>query len=226
MLLTMTLIAVSMVDGAILQELMAGNSRQKTVSRYVAESALNEAEKTIVTKNFSVASNMAPLFDSTIKGYYSAVNISLAPGISKTAVPVDFDITDMLAWNNSVNSIAVPGVIDTAITAKAPQYIIEYIGRQQPDSKPVPSLERDDADQSRLFYFFRVVAIGWGKEPEIYTILQSTYRLKSTMTIGDKPNTVINGFYGDSHSLTQTKTETVKSAATRDNGRISWSIIY
>ena len=180
MLLAMTLIAMSMMNSAILQELMAANSRQKTVSRYTAEAALNAAEQTIVAKKFSVKANMAPLFDNTVKGYYSAVNLSLARGISKTAVPVDFDITDMSAWNDNVNSVAVAGVIDSAITAKAPQYIIEYIGQQQLASRTVQSLDSSDISQPALPYFFRIVAIGWGKEPEIYTILQSIYRLKPT----------------------------------------------
>ena len=46
------------------------------------------------------------------------------------------------------------------------------------------------------------------------------------VVIDNTLNMVISGFYGDSHSLMQLKTQTVKDAATRENGRISWSIIH
>ena len=192
-LLAMTLTAVSMMNTAILQEQIAANSRQKTVSRYVAESALNQAERMIKVKNFGVEFHMTPLFDSQIKGYYSATDLLLSAGITKTSAPVDFDVTDMSEWDENINSVAVIGVIENAITAKPPQYIIEYIGRQQPDSAKA-------VIQSEPSYFFRVTAIGWGKDPKIYTILQSIYRLKPKVK---NVNTV-----------------------TFDGSRISWSIIH
>ena len=192
-LLAMTLTAVSMMNTAVLQEQIAANSRQKTVSRYVAESALNQAERVIKVKNFGVGLHMTPLFDSQIKGYYSATDLLLSAGFTKTSSPVDFDITDMSAWDENINSVAVIGVIENAITAKPPQYIIEYIGRQQADAAKV-------VIQSEPSYFFRVTAIGWGKDPKIYTILQSIYRLKPK---AKNVNTV-----------------------TFEGGRISWSIIH
>ena len=199
-LLAMTLIAVSMVNSAILQEQMTGNSRQKVLSRYAAEVALDEAEKRIATENFSSKDNMTSLFDRTTKGYYSAASLSLSPGIVKTAAPVDFDITDVSQWDERANAVAVNGVINTTITSRAPHYIVEYLGQQQAGSVTEKSLNNDEATiQSEISYFFRVIAIGWGKDPQIYTILQSIYRVKSAVITDD---------------------------ASEEISRISWSIIH
>ena len=192
-LLAMTLTAISMMNTAILQEQIAANSRQKTVSRYVTESALNQAERVIRVKKFGVERHMTPLFDRQVKGYYSATDLFLSAGIIKTSTPVDFDITDMTAWDENINSVAIIDVIENAITAKPPQYIIEYIGRQQPNSVNI-------IVQSEPTYFFRVTAIGWGKDPKIYTILQSIYRLRP-------------------------KTKNVNTTVF-DGDRVSWSIIH
>lgn len=200
MLLAMTLIAVTMIDSVALQALIAANSRQKMVSRYAAEAALSAAEKAILAKGFSIKANMAPLFDRNMKGYYSAVNLLLQSGASKKAVPVNFDIADASVWDDATHSIAVAGVIDSAISAKAPRYIIEYMGQQQGAVQAPQSTPRNGKNPPLSTYFFRIVAIGWGKEPRIYTILQSSYQLIAT--------------------------QTAKGAEIHKSGRISWSIIH
>ena len=213
-LLAMTLIAVSMINSAILQEQMAGNSRQKVLSRYAAEAALNEAEKRIAAENFHIKDNMTPLFDRTIKGYYSAENLSLSPGIVKKAAPVDFDITDVSQWDESVNSVAIDDVIDARITFKAPHYIVEYLGQQQPDSIAEKSPNDDkNVIKPKMPYFFRVVAIGWGKDPQIYTILQSIYQLKQAVATDDAMDSI-------------TTVGVIKSHTSDEISRISWSIIH
>ena len=121
-----------------------------------------------------------------------------------TAVPVDFDIDDGFTWDDKINAIAVDDLIDTTITAKSPQYIIEYVGYQKPDAINVDSLNNEDTNQLKRFYFFRIVAIGWSRELEIYTVLQSIYRL----------------------DLTKPVTQTVANNAAIEGRRMSWSIIH
>ena len=205
MLLAMTLIAMSMMDGAILQEHMASNSRQKGVSRYMAEAALNEAEKIVLANELHSEENIKALFYRSVKGYYSAVNLPLESGMIKTAVPVDFDITDGFAWDDRINAIAVDDLVDATVTAKSPQYIVEYIGHQKPDIMSVDSLNNEDTNQLKRFYFFRIVAIGWSRELEIYTVLQSIYRLDL---------------------LAQPATQTVANNVVIKGRRMSWSIIH
>lgn len=167
-LLVMSLIGIATMKGSTLQERMAGNARQKAVAKNAALTAMREAELWLQASVQNPAAINS--FDGSTTGLYSTVS---PPGRQKAKT--DFDVTDPSEWTGK-------GVASTVLSADLvsaqPKYIIEYIGRdiRGAANKPVQMLDAEakgDADLSP--YFFRITAIGWGKDPNIYSIVESTF---------------------------------------------------
>lgn len=171
-LLVMSMIGIANMQSSTMQERMAANTRQKTLAKYAAESALREAENWL-TANVVKISDLSQFIDTSNNALYSAIRITQS-GAPKN---ISFDVTDAEAWN------VVPGpantVVKTDLVTQQPKYVIEYVGRSQDKSgRHVNQLNWEVAGQIRSNnepYLFRITAIGWGKDINIYTVLESSY---------------------------------------------------
>lgn len=169
-LLVMTLIGVSSIKSSTLQERMAGNARQKAIAKNAALVALKEGENLLAATivNPPKVPNLNPF-----NGSGSLYSVVIRPG-PQAAAPVTFDVKDAAAWaNNGTASSAV----STSLVSQQPKYIIEYMGKVNPPSeKPVTSLDNEEKDRKeKIAYAFRVTAIGWGRDANITTVLESTF---------------------------------------------------
>lgn len=176
-LLVMSIVGVSNMQSSTMQERMAANNRQKSVAKYAAESALNVAEIWLDT-NLTGRSALSQ-FDGN-GGLYSAVRISASLAATPHTNDIS-DLTDASEWGNTTASSGT--IIGDHLVSRQPQYVIEYIGR---DYRGVAdgAANTDDlsgsaagADTDPLF--FRITAIGWGKDSKVYTVLESIYRTGS-----------------------------------------------
>jgi Tfp pilus assembly protein PilX len=173
-LLVMSVVGVANMQNSTMQERMAANARQKTVARYAAESALGAAES--VLRGIKSPEAIDTRFNGS--GYYS-----LVARPSNVAVPLSASLSGGAqfipdkdsTWSN-ITSVEVD--YDTSIVAKKPRYIVEYIGRDmtQGANKVVTVMDVDNDGGDTKPYLYRITAIGWGKDPNIYSVLESTFQ--------------------------------------------------
>lgn len=178
-LVVMTMIGITSMQSSTLQERMSANVRQKTISRSAAETALRVAEDWLDTtvKNAAAFNDYSGTDDSR----FSAVP---RPG-GLAAEPLQVDLTDKASWAGvgmEISSGDLDGVeiaLSSDMVSSQPKLVIEYVGRDLKGTanKTVLTLDAEaqgDGDTSP--YFFRITAIGWGRDPNIYTVLESNYR--------------------------------------------------
>ncbi len=167
-LLVMSIIGIASMKGSTLQERMAGNARQKAVATNAAQLAMREAELWLIA---NIANPPAIPNLSAFDGSAALFSASARTGAS--AQPVDFDVTDEAAWaSEGVQSTAM----SSALVSTQPKYIIEYLGRDKGPAASVSSGDREEIfNVQNQAYVFRITAIGWGKDANIVTVLESTY---------------------------------------------------
>jgi len=178
-LLVMSMIGLSNMQSATMQERMAANSRQKTVSQQAAESALRSAEDWLAQE--VVSSQSLDQFDGS-GGLFAEV----IPRPGMVAAPLSSTLDDPLdpdKWSNvgvaddSINSATIK------IVAESPRYVIEYLGRDRGTAnKEVKEFDYNSKTKDIRPHIFRVTAIGWGRDKNIYSILQTTYRTGTEFT--------------------------------------------
>lgn len=171
-LLVMSVIGISTMKSSTLQERMAGNARQKAISKNAAMVAMREAELWLRANipDYPLVPSLNNFNGNN--GLYSAVN---RPSAAAVPVPAAFDVTDPDDWTAvGVSSAAVSG----SLVSQQPKYIIEYLGRDVRGESAVPVVSFDDEEKNNLSvrsHLFRITAIGWAKDANITTVLQSTY---------------------------------------------------
>ncbi|WP_075186691.1 pilus assembly PilX family protein [Teredinibacter haidensis] len=177
-LLIMSLIGISNMQSSTMQERMAANNRQKTVSLFAADSALKAAENWF-SDNIERTEDLSK-FDGS-SGLYSLI---ASPGtvVAKPLSSSIPDISDPISWSSyGVSSYKGKDIVDSTIVSKQPKYVIEYIGRDWGTAKNVASEVNSDTkgEGKTNAYMFRITAIGWGKDENIYTVLESVFRTGS-----------------------------------------------
>jgi type IV pilus assembly protein PilX len=176
-LLIMTLIGVTAMQVATLEERMSGNLRSKNMAFQSAETALRAGEAAL---NTLLASAVPPAFDCA-NGMYgrAAPNDADCDGVSD-----DLPVWQTVDWNsNAVVTVNLDGV------PNPPAYIIEYmykdIGLSSKCDPPV-----GDPPASTCQCYYRITARGTGNSSSSVSILQSTY---------SRPSIKVNN-YGDCHA--------------------------
>jgi len=151
LLVLITLLAVSGMRATIMEERMAGNSRNLNISFQMAETALREAENQLRS-----ATNVRVIADAvgnTVNGVTACMN---------NVDTLDFTIAD---WAN-IGQPACPyvGTADDAIT-KSPEFFVEF------QYFNAPAMMGGEGD-----CFYRITARGYGADNNSQTTLQSTYK--------------------------------------------------
>jgi type IV pilus assembly protein PilX len=178
MLLVMTVAGVTTMTGATLQERIAGNQRQKAVSRINADEALRAAEAYLDSLHGARSMNEGQLLaDFSGASAVDADGLYMEKPFSNGGVirQINFDRIDG-AWTAN-NSTAVPE--EASASAR---YVIEYLGGFDAenfgleDDLSGDSLEglqggKGAADRK----VFRITAIGFGNNTNVESVLESYY---------------------------------------------------
>ena len=167
-LLVMSVIGVTSMVSTTLQERMAGNARQKTLANVAAETALRNAEAYLAANITSTPT--LSRFNGT-NGLYAAYQF-VPEIITVTSAPTT--LMDSKAGWAGGNSVEV-GDLSAGMTGRNPRYFIEYIGRDKGTANKVVS-DPNDTTPTTHPHIFRIVAIGWGQDTNIYSIYQSTFK--------------------------------------------------
>lgn len=160
-LLVMTIIGVTAMSGASLQEKMAGNMRDKNLSFESAEAALRDAE----ISELSIDS-LQP-FNNTNGRYVLASNTGQQR----------FEVSNWRAteWKNNANTIeySEPGVLPQLVAP--PRFYIEQLPPVKLSLVPGNSLNvgTEYGEKTRIYH--RITARGVGQTDTAVTILQSTF---------------------------------------------------
>lgn len=172
-LLVLTILGVNSMSSLMLEEKMAGNTRQSMVASQAAEVALRAGEDWI-RANVTTSAHVSQFWAGTT-GLYSRAEILTPP-------PADFIFTDETKW--AANSVEVdidsinPTGAKAQLVAQDPRYIIEYLGRVSEDAKDDALDIVNDVVVDKREYAFRITAIGWGEHTNARFLAQSTYRIR------------------------------------------------
>lgn len=173
-LMILTMLGVTVAGNNVLQERMAGNTRQRDLAFQAAEHALKAADTTINNPASAVSLYMAdvvakhpgaPTVAQPANTHKNGDNVA---GINPYTIGHNNDIN---YWNNTfqwtdATSTQVTG-ISSSLTAANPRYTIE----QMP-----PATCPEDA--TKTCFYFRVTAHGEGKDSNADSIVQSMYKFK------------------------------------------------
>ncbi|UTW46475.1 hypothetical protein KFE80_06250 [bacterium SCSIO 12696] len=178
-LLVMSIIGVTSVSNSTIQQRMAFNLQQQQLAENAAEHALRTAE-IYVSNNINSQVDLQTFLQDGNRGsnFFTLVLEDTQlddPGLI-------WDFSDVSLWRSG-NGIAAPGLADD-VTSQDPRYVIEYVGWSE---EPIPTLNGSGntrqigvlSQQNRAVNFrykFRITAVGWGVDPNAYSILQSTYQ--------------------------------------------------
>ncbi len=174
-LVVLTLLGLAGMNNSILEQRMAGNTRQAQIAFEAAESALKAGEVWLTTAgNLDTVAQLVSKFNGSVNGFYAERRPE--PGAAINALA--FDVSDPSAWT-AANSIELTGFGGNV--AKKPRYIIQYVGRTRVSTgnKTLPELDVLDPNSNKpdlREYVFRIVAIGWGADGSAKQVLQSTLR--------------------------------------------------
>lgn len=152
MLLVLTIIGVTAMQTNILEERMAGNSRDQSLALQAAEAALRQAEQDIEAIVSPVAA-----FDGTTDWLY--------PEDSNPDVFADSTWTTAADYsNNEIINVPIP-----------PKYIIELMGTSGAATEDPNIVNFGESSGVGNVYNFRITARGTGRSTDAVSILQTYY---------------------------------------------------
>ena len=152
-LLLLTLIAVSAMQGTILQERMAGNTRNQMLAFQAAEAALSAGETQLAASGLPSGA-----------GYY--MNPAALPSATYTSSQdwvntFSWSSTTAATYTGSLNGVAAP-----------PQFVVERLTSTPPSCK-APCSNNTQATTGSGYY--RITARGVGGTTNAVAVLQEVY---------------------------------------------------
>ena len=152
LLVALIILAISMFRTFGLQEIMAGNLREKTRAVDAAQTAINYAEWWLTQgNNATTGTNCAGVVNNPIVCNAAIVNATKTPW----AIGVNY--------NPNPAYLAVSGSGGKGTYAQAPQFHIQYVGLAA----------------SGAGALYRITAVGWGGNSAAVAVLQSTYAIST-----------------------------------------------
>ena len=158
MVLLITIVGVSAIKGSNLQEMMAGNVRDKQISFQAAESSLREAEFSVNGVNPPNIGAAAGFIDQRAEGSVSSY------------------WRTVFVWINTATQTSVLADSDLEMIYEKPRYVVEkldvaYIPGS--DGRAVDLLGVQNAPEIMIY---RITGRGVGLTENTITYLQSLYR--------------------------------------------------
>lgn len=155
MVLLMTLVGMAAIRGSGMQELMAGNMRDRNLAFQSAEAALRQGEEILEGATI-------PAFNGTPAGYVQAINGSTSTGF-----------WDTYGWSAG----SVRTAMDIKMVASQPQYVIEeVISTTTANSADGSAIDFASTLKTEDTVFYRVTSRAEGGTADAVVILQSTYK--------------------------------------------------
>lgn len=161
LLLVLTLIGVTGMRGASMEEKMAGNMRDRNVAFQAAESALRTGEKWVADRTDPPAVTVAPT-DTLSAG----IDV-YAPDAALPALAAQTQAW----WNNAINAHAGEVLQDSGghdLVADQPRYLLQYLAFL-PDSYDV------GIEEPTGRHFYRVTGHGTGISTTARAVVQTTF---------------------------------------------------
>ena len=154
MVLLMTLVGMAAIRGSNMQELMAGNMRDRNLAFQAAEAGLRDGENLLTNATI-------PVFDGTTVGLYQAMDDSSNTGF-----------WDTYGWNaaSSTTSMGLEYV------TSQPRYVIEEVTSTSTLSADGGAIDFAATLKTEDTVFYRVTSRGEGGTDGAVVILQSTYK--------------------------------------------------
>lgn len=186
LLTVMTLVSVTAMQSTLLEEKMAGNTRDRQLSFEAAEAAIHAAEQYLQTNTF-ISTN----YTDTCTGGLCTRREDDAAYVN-TAAPGDpgwvdprWDLNGALnVWADGSGRYREYGV-SLAETFQKPRYIIEFAGYVPVDSSVTPTSTPPEwyptavlptgSWQSEWAELYRITALGYGGTPNARTMIQTMY---------------------------------------------------
>ena len=159
LLLALSIIGVSAVRSAILQERMTRNAWDGLLAFQAAEAALLEGERHLVEQVRSTE----PFTDAGSAGLWTA---SAAGDAERWALPGVWDA-------HGGRSLALAQTLDGV--ARQPRFILEWLATARPSEQP--HLLQESTVGGEQVEIFRITALGFGATPNTRAMLQSTFGL-------------------------------------------------
>lgn len=176
----LSIVGVATMQNSTSQERMANNSRQKLIAEAAAESALREAEQWLL-ENISDRNTLKDEFiDSPRDGFYTDREMPYL--WAADARPLNdslSDISDDDVWlANESLSIEINNLDGN--WARNPRVVVELLGQTRLSSysgvgSSVVNLDSGTDLGVNNSWIFRITAIGWSQNEDIYSVLRSTF---------------------------------------------------
>jgi type IV pilus assembly protein PilX len=174
LLLIVTLIGISGMETAVVEEKMSGSYRDHKIGFESAEQALLEGEHFVATTAFTFT-DYTSTCDSGLcfKGTWNSTDPNAACTLNGygTDVWIKTDSINIWASNNTrVIGAKLDGV------GLAPEYIVEFLCHAPIIANPpMPPYVADSGWESHYGLLFRITAVGTGGTNNARVMLQSTY---------------------------------------------------
>jgi len=154
MVLLMTLVGMAAIRGSSMQELMAGNMRDRNLAFQAAEAGLRQGENLLTNATI-------PAFDGTTPGLYQAMDDSSNTGF-----------WDAYGWSGA----SAGTNMSLEFVASQPRYVIEEVTSTATLSADGGAIDFSSTLKTEETIFYRVTSRGEGGTDGAVVILQSTYK--------------------------------------------------
>lgn len=154
MVLLMTLVGMAAIRGSSMQELMAGNMRDRNLAFQAAEAGLRQGENQLTNATL-------PAFDGTTVGLYEAIDGSSSTGF-----------WDAYGWDAASASTSM----GLEYVKAQPRYVIEEVTSASTLSADGGAIDFASTLKTEETVFYRVTSRGEGGTDGAVVILQSTYK--------------------------------------------------
>lgn len=154
MVLLMTLVGMAAIRGSSMQELMAGNMRDRNLAFQAAEAGLRAGENLLTNATI-------PVFDGTTVGLYQVMDDSSNTGF-----------WDTYGWNTASSSTSM----GLEYVTSQPRYVIEEVTSTSTLSADGGAIDFAATLKTEETVFYRVTSRGEGGTDGAVVILQSTYK--------------------------------------------------
>ncbi len=179
-LAVLSVIGVATMQNSTSQERMANNSRQKMIAETAAESALREAEQWLRVNVSDREALKEEFIVDPRDGFYT--NRELPQLLSADPRPLEnsmSDISDDDVWLADEDlSIEIDNLGGN--WARNPRVVVELLGQYRLGTESgagssVINLDGDTEPGFNNSWVFRITAIGWSQNEDIYSVLRSTF---------------------------------------------------
>ena len=156
LLTVLSMLAVSSMQTASLQELMAGNSKDQTVAFEAAEAALIQGEALLDSGSVFLADFDTQGADGLYEELYDEVWM------------------DIPVWTDS-NSAKVTGFGQNGHVAEEPRFVIQHVATVVPDSESLNLDNTYNTNTESRSELFKITARGVGSSKNTQVFLESVY---------------------------------------------------